>query len=52
MEKEESEEILKAIIRLKKDRLLRKRLGEAGFASVREKLSMEKMVEEFLKIIN
>ena len=51
IEKEESEEILKAIIKLKKDKFLRKRLGENGFATVQNELSMENMVEGFMKII-
>lgn len=52
IEKEESEEILKAIIKLKKDKFLRKRLGENGFIKIRDELNMEKMVQEFMEIIN
>ncbi len=51
-QKEESEEILKAIIKLKKDKFLRKKLGENGLATIQNKLNIEKMVENFIKIIN
>jgi len=50
-QKEESEEILEAIIKLKKDKYARKRLGENGFLTIQNELNIEKMVEKFLNII-
>jgi len=50
-EKENSEEILKAIIKLKKDNDFRKQLGHNSFLSAQENFNIGRMINDFIKII-